>query len=720
MRPAMRGSLVLLGQVVLAAIGLISVAAAEGSAGDSRFNVLSVSGSVTSRRRAETQLKFPDIIPTLYGNMLFNFRVNRGIKDKRSGQVFEYILQTPTNDTIKIWNLAQTPTSTIFEVASHTANAFQASMVGAKFVTSITTNNAITTLTLSCVAPKAATDSANDVQISLVRGLLTTMLETARMTIGVRRCNQEFSLHSGICNNVNGRGSTGVAVRYSCPSEPRLSGTKRSSIVKSRLPSPRVLSNAFCRADPQALPDRSSPVSFMFIVFGQFLDHDITLTPEGSKMFYETANIPRGNDEEKNMPEISFTRSEWLRDPKASGYLEKNHRTHFNAISAFIDASNVYGADNWRAWALRSHKDGKLLMAPDGNLPRNSLKDLPIVLRNAPDLSDNLFAAGDIRANENPVLTALHTAFALEHNRICDLLIGDLKDTPFSSLSGNDGWLYNQARKLLIGEMQNIVYEEFIPLMLGPDAMPAYRGYKAHVDPGIAVAHSTASFRFGHSGVVNDLSIRDKSGVPKRVLLNAVFFNPAKYTEYGIESWLDAAASKRAEKIDSILAPSIQDFLFNPRRAGVLDLASLNIMRTRDHGLCTYTQSRMSFGLSPDLTDIAASKRVKLLGKYRRASHVDITIGGLSETPKAGSLLGPLYHASNLDQFLRLRDGDKFFYANPKLTYGSAFRYLAQHKPQAPSLLLSTKIKAGGVRLRDVLETNTNIRFARAGSVMKM
>lgn len=90
--------------VLLVAIVLVGDVVSQEASGDSRFNVVSVSGSVRSKSKAESLLKFPEIIPTLYGNMLFDFRPNNELTDKRTGKEYEYILQTPTDDQIKIWS----------------------------------------------------------------------------------------------------------------------------------------------------------------------------------------------------------------------------------------------------------------------------------------------------------------------------------------------------------------------------------------------------------------------------------------------------------------------------------------------------------------------------------------------------------------------------------------------------------------------------------------
>ena len=78
-------------------------------------------------------------------------------------------------------------------------------------------------------------------------------------------------------------------------------------------------------------------------------------------------------------------------------------KRQFNAITAFVDASNVYGSTNEAADILRTHKDGLLKVdGEDTNL-------LPIVLEER--------RAGDVRARENPSLTSIHNLWLREHNR---------------------------------------------------------------------------------------------------------------------------------------------------------------------------------------------------------------------------------------------------------------------------------------------------------------
>ncbi len=59
--------------------------------------------------------------------------------------------------------------------------------------------------------------------------------------------------------------------------------------------------------------------------------------------------------------------------------------------------------------------------------------------------------------------------------------------------------LYDMARAITTAEYQNIIYSEFLPSLLGPDAMTHYQGYNPNVSPQIFEEFSTAAYRFGHS-----------------------------------------------------------------------------------------------------------------------------------------------------------------------------------------------------------------------------
>ena len=71
-----------------------------------------------------------------------------------------------------------------------------------------------------------------------------------------------------------------------------------------------------------------------------------------------------------------------------------------------------------------------------------------------------------------------------------------------------DELLFQEARKIVGAEMQNIAYGEYLPTILGVDYMQKYdlvvaeeSTYDGSVDPSISNAFATSAFRFGHSMV---------------------------------------------------------------------------------------------------------------------------------------------------------------------------------------------------------------------------
>jgi peroxidase len=112
------------------------------------------------------------------------------------------------------------------------------------------------------------------------------------------------------------------------------------------------------------------------------------------------------------------------------------------------------------------------------------------------------FRAGDLRVNEQVKLALLLTIWLREHNRVARTL-------QQLNPSWSDEILFQEARRIMIAEPQHITYNEFLPLILGPDYMrtfdlqPKQRGYtklySPEIDPTIVYAFATAAYRFGHS-----------------------------------------------------------------------------------------------------------------------------------------------------------------------------------------------------------------------------
>lgn len=474
----------------------------------------------------------------------------------------------------------------------------------------------------------------------------------------------EFRTINGTCNNMRA-----YATKWGAANIPinRASGYEYAStnhyndMVTNR-PNPRSLSNALF-AQEGANPNTKGLSSFVY-VWGQFLDHDIGISPTDAT---DKAVIPLPSDEPKFTNDISFSRSKV--SPFTGSY---NARSPINLLTSWIDGSQVYGSDTERAHWLRTFKNG-LLKVSDGNLlPYNTIdgevgsaKD-PL----APEM-DNLdrgasphFVAGDVRASEQPGLTALHTIFVREHNRICH----DLVKKGFVE----DELIYQTAKKQVAGIIQAITFNEFLPA-LGIKLRQHY-GYNPYVRPDAMNVFTTAAFRIGHTMVAEDFMLLDDNCNPVRenLSLEEAFFNPRWIAQMGIEPFLKGFSSQLQEEIDGKIIDGLRNFLFAiPQLPGTfgMDLASINIQRGRDHGLKDYASIRHHFTGKQILqfdqinSDPAIWKPIAAAYNYD-INKVDAWVGMLNEAPIYGSAVGPCIYFILQNQFEELRDGDYYYYKN--------------------------------------------------------
>jgi len=327
--------------------------------------------------------------------------------------------------------------------------------------------------------------------------------------------------------------------------------------------------------------------------------------------------------------------------------------------------------------------------------------------------------AGDVRAREMPGLASMHTLFLREHNRLCDLLKADGRTAGWE-----DEAYYQNARRILIAEMQQVVYYEYLPVVLGTKAMKdvglelkVNSNYDDDTDPSITNSFATAAYRFGHSMIqgIIEMCSTTNAQVIRSYPLSENYFNLANY-EYengeGMEQILMGLITQKAQKNDKFVSTETTNKLFpGPMQAFGSDLVARNIQRGRDHSLPGYVEFWKNFGRqSGDPRDIrcwsdkpkaiSQSNWDKLRTLYESPEHIDLFVGGLAENPEsAGSgqepgLTGPTFNKIKALQFKALKDGDRYFFT---------------HKNQAGSFSRNGQETIMGRTLADIICDNTNI-----------
>lgn len=142
-------------------------------------------------------------------------------------------------------------------------------------------------------------------------------------------------------------------------------------------------------------------------------------------------------------------------------------------------------------------------------IPGNKRHALPFTLDgsclNIPEKSA-CFQSGDPRTNQNGMLMTLQTLWMREHNRVAAKL-GELN--PY----WDDERLFQEARRLVTAKYQHIIYNEFLPILVGKKVGALYNliplnqnyfyGYDSNLYPVAINEFSTAAYRFGHTLVTD-------------------------------------------------------------------------------------------------------------------------------------------------------------------------------------------------------------------------
>ena len=463
----------------------------------------------------------------------------------------------------------------------------------------------------------------------------------------------------------------------------------KNAIAGATRPSARQISNAV--VDEPVTTFNSRGLSTFVYVWGQFLDHDMTLTPTDT---VEYAPIPIPGDEKVFTMAIPFFRSQVY--PGTGG---KTPRDEINLNTAWLDGSMIYGTDSIRAKWLRTMKSGKMKTSAGNFLPYNTITGelTGAIDVNAPSMANDsdhtvrTFVAGDVRAAEHPGLLSLQTLFVREHNKICDRLITEGVKS--------DEEIFQQARKEIGALIQVITYQEFLPA-LGITLSP-YTGYRSNIQPDIANTFATSSYRVGHTMVADDILLRDNNCAdvaPGELDLKEVFWNPHLVVQYQLDPFLKGFAAHTQYETDTKINTVLRNFLFGNPNSSVrfgIDLASLNIQRGRDHGLPDYNTVRKYYtgSKATDFSQVTSNAALadSLEKLYGTVDNMDLWVGALAEDRLPGKSVGNTIFYMLKTQFEHLRDGDFYFYKND---------------PYLPSASLK---RISGTRFSDIIKRNTSL-----------
>ncbi|NXJ11643.1 DUOX2 oxidase, partial [Odontophorus gujanensis] len=446
------------------------------------------------------------------------------------------------------------------------------------------------------------------------------------------------------------------------------------ALQEPHVPNARQLSNTVARG-PSGLPSKRN-TTVLAVFFGFHVLSDILGTEKpGCPAEFLNIHIPEGDSvfDPAGTGDIvlPFQRIHWALE---TGQSPNSPREQTNEVTGWLDGSSIYGPSHSWSDALRNFSNGQLASGPGGHIPRETDGKVPMWKALDPSTgqggSRGIYDLGNAWGNENRFLQAVSIAWFRYHNYLAVELA---KDHP----SWSDEDIFQHARKRVIATFQRIVLYEWLPALLGAPVQ-TYTGYQQHLDPSPSPEFVAAARIFLASMVPPGVYRRDSSchlqnvssssdPFPAVRLCNSYWSRESTgMQQEDVDDLLLGMSSQIAEQEDNIVVEDLQDYWYGPLKYSRTDYVASWLQRSRDLGLPTYNQARERFGLEPlqDWTNLAPHSQQKVLEVAtlyaNNTDHLELLPGGMLE----GDSL--LFSAIILDQFVRLRDGDRFWFENTK------------------------------------------------------
>ena len=326
-------------------------------------------------------------------------------------------------------------------------------------------------------------------------------------------------------------------------------------------------------------------------------------------------------------------------------------------VTSWLDLGLVYGNDVKMNKKVRAFKNGKLKTSRNKYSRQEQLpyRDGVKSCLGLGSCGKCTFT-GDSRHEDNGFINAIHTIFVREHNRVAKKLL-------YWNPYWDDETTFQEARRLVIAEYQNIVYAEFLPLLVGqkiarqfdliPNKDGYFMGYDPKEDPSTYNEFAVAAARYGHTLAKNyQLRADVNYNIKANHTIDYYIFNP-ELPEYGggIESlvrggladWSYNPTSQVNDRLNNYLTDGI---FYKETGNKKFSLPALNIQRGRDHGLQPYVVYRELCGLSrpysfDDLTNMPKNVVSQLRKVYKSVEDIDLWTGMVSEYHLEDAAVGP-------------------------------------------------------------------------------